>query len=156
RPPRPVGPPAPPRGRPRGRATPPPRAKACCPVPCVSLPSGSGPQLCAGARPGLPILGVLLRVLRLVQLDGAIHDVEGGRQRPAVLVRGCHDVLDADVLLTHLEVGLHAPTGQTHRRSSLPKGQDRSFCRRSAATCSVSMRLQNENRSLVRPSSGRE
>src|SRR5262245_41535882 len=54
--------------------------------------------------------------MRLAVLGlGPLHDVERLGDRPAVLVGRGLDVLVRDVLLAHLEVGVHATAGETHR-----------------------------------------
>ncbi len=58
--------------------------------------------------------GVFGGVLPAVRGDRPIHDVERLGDRPPVLIRCLLDVVDGDVGLAHLQMSIHAATGQTH------------------------------------------
>jgi hypothetical protein len=82
------------------------------------------PKLAPGSLPVLRLarrdilVGVLLSVLRL----GPLHDLERLGDRPSVLVGSSLDVLVTNIRLAHLEVGVHAAAGETHRRRLLVFG----------------------------------
>ena len=69
--------------------------------------SPSAPRLDRGSV----LLRMRLAILRLRPL----HDVERLGDRAAVLVGGALEVLVGDVGFAHVEVGVHAATGQAHR-----------------------------------------
>ncbi len=68
-----------------------------------------------GAR---PLAGILLRVITPILVARALDDVKRLVYRPPVLVGGGLDILVRDVCLAHLEVRVHAATGQTHSERS--------------------------------------
>jgi hypothetical protein len=57
---------------------------------------------------------VLLRVAVAVLALGLLHDGDRFSHRPAVLVSGPLEILVGDVVLAHLEVGVHAAARQAH------------------------------------------
>src|SRR6185369_5192603 len=69
--------------------------------------------------PGRRLRAVLVRVTSLVLGLCPLEDVECLGNGAAVLIGGPLDVLVRDVRLAHLEVGIHAATGQTHVRRLL-------------------------------------